>query len=65
MINKLLTMTAVNQLTLVIYLDQYGYYHYEIIHSKGVLQNTDIFYNQQSAEMAGMLCINSILNYYR
>ncbi|AFY46142.1 hypothetical protein Nos7524_0220 [Nostoc sp. PCC 7524] len=62
---KLLSMTAVNQLTLVIYLDQYGYYHYEVIHGKGVLQNTEIFYNQQAAEIEGMLCINSILNYYK
>jgi hypothetical protein len=64
MSTKLLSMLAVNQLTLVVYLDQYGYYHYEIIHGKGVLQNSEIFYNQQSAELTGMLCINSILNYY-
>ncbi|MBD2359867.1 hypothetical protein H6G36_01405 [Anabaena minutissima FACHB-250] len=64
MSTKLLSMLAVNQLTLVVYLDQYGYYHYEIIHGKGVLQNTEIFYNQHSAELTGMLCINSILNYY-
>jgi hypothetical protein len=58
-------MIAVNQLTLVVYIDQYGYYHYEIMHGKGILQNTEIFYNQNAAELTGMLCINSILNYYR
>jgi|GEM_PF-4959760 len=65
MCTKLLSMIAVNQLTLVVYIDQYGYYHYEIIHGRGVLQNTEIFYNQTAAELTGMLCINSILNYYR